>query len=76
MEKNNALFGKSNLVWMLAGVIIIIVGLLLMTGGKTSDPAVFDEKEVYGTTRITLAPLLIMTGLLIEVFAIMKKGKG
>lgn len=75
MEKNSALFGKNNLVWMLIGVIIIVTGLLLMAGGKSPDPNVFDEKEVYSTTRITIAPLLIMAGLLIEVFAIMKKSK-
>jgi hypothetical protein len=76
MEKNSPLFGKSNLLWMLIGVMIIIAGLLLMTGGKSADPNVFDEKEIYSTTRITIAPLLILTGLLVEVYAIMKKGRG
>jgi hypothetical protein len=37
------------------------------------DPTVFNEKEVYSFTRITLAPILIVAGLLIEVFAIMRK---
>ncbi len=75
MEKNKTLFEKTNFVWMLAGLVIITAGLLLMTGGKSADPNVFDEKEVYSTTRITVAPLLILAGLLIEVFAIMKKSK-
>jgi hypothetical protein len=75
MEKNKALFEKTNFVWMLAGLAIIIAGLLLMSGGKSADPNLFDEKEVYSTTRITIAPLLILAGLVIEVFAIMKKSK-
>jgi hypothetical protein len=46
-----------------------------MAGGKSSDPNVFDENEVYSTTRITIAPILIVAGLIIEIYAIMKKGK-
>jgi hypothetical protein len=46
-----------------------------MAGGKSSDPNVFADNEVYSTRRITIAPILILLGLLIEVFAIMKKAK-
>ena len=46
-----------------------------MAGGKSSDPNVFNEKEVYSTTRITIAPMLIIAGFIIEIFAIMKKLK-
>jgi hypothetical protein len=76
METNkNTLFGKQNLLWMLIGAIVIVLGFFLMAGGKSSDPNVFDENEVYSTTRITIAPILIVTGLIIEIYAIMKKGK-
>ena len=76
METNkNTLFGKQNLLWMLIGVIIIILGFFLMAGGKSEDPNVFNENEVYSTTRITIAPLLIVAGLIIEIYAIMKKDK-
>ena len=44
-----------------------------MAGGKSADPKVFNDNEVYSTTRITIAPLLIIAGFLIEIFAIMKK---
>ncbi|GDX43268.1 MAG: hypothetical protein RL640_113 [Bacteroidota bacterium] len=71
--KNTPLFGKQNLVWMLVGLIVIVLGLVLMAGGKSMDPTVFNENEVYSFTRITLAPILIVAGLLIEVFAIMRK---
>jgi hypothetical protein len=76
MEANkNTLFGKQNLMWMLIGVIVIVLGFFLMAGGKSEDPNVFNESEVYSTTRITIAPLLIVAGLIIEIYAIMKKGK-
>jgi hypothetical protein len=46
-----------------------------MSGGKSDDPTVFAENEVYSKTRITVAPLLILAGFIIEIYAIMKKGK-
>jgi hypothetical protein len=45
-----------------------------MSGGKGDNPSIFSEAEVYSKTRITVAPILIMLGLVIEIFAIMKKG--
>ena len=47
----------------------------LMAGGKGTNPQVFDPKEVYSPIRITLAPLLIIAGFVIEIYAIMKKSK-
>ncbi|MEY4629404.1 MAG: hypothetical protein RLZZ595_1730 [Bacteroidota bacterium] len=76
METNkNTLFAKQNLLWMLIGLVIIVLGFVLMAGGKGDDPNVFNESEVYSTTRITIAPLLIVIGLVVEIYAIMKKGK-
>jgi hypothetical protein len=69
------LFDKQNLRLMLIGVAIIAVGMLLMVGGKSNDPTVFNEKEVYSFTRITVAPILIIAGLVIEIYAIFKKPK-
>ena len=71
----NNLFGKENYIWMLAGIVVIILGFILMAGGKSSDPKVFDPKEVYSTTRITIAPLLIIIGFILEIVGIMKKPK-
>jgi heme/copper-type cytochrome/quinol oxidase subunit 2 len=72
---SESLFGKENYMWMIIGVVVIAIGMLVMSGGKSSNPAVFDQKEVYSTTRITIAPILILIGLAIEVFAIFKKPK-
>lgn len=70
---HSPLFGKSNYLIMLAGIVIIALGMLLMAGGKSADPNVFDPNEVYSTTRITVAPLLILAGLVLEIYAIFKK---
>lgn len=68
-----SLFGKQNYMLMLVGLIILSLGFFLMAGGKSADPNTFDPKEVYSTTRITIAPILIITGFIIEIVAIMKK---
>ncbi len=72
---NNNLFSKENYTWMLAGLAVMALGFFLMAGGKSNNPAVFNDSDVYSTTRITIAPILIVSGLLIEIFAIMKKPK-
>lgn len=74
ITKNN-LFGKENFIWMLIGLAVLALGFFLMAGGKSSDPKIFDPNEVYSTTRITIAPILIITGFIIEIIAIMKKPK-
>jgi hypothetical protein len=70
-----SIFSKQNYIWMAAGLALIAIGMFLMAGGKSDNPAVFDTKEVYSTTRITIAPLLILAGLVVEVFAIFRKPK-
>ena len=67
------LFGKENYQWMLIGVIIIALGMFLMSGGNNEDPNQFNYNLVYSTTRVTIAPITIIIGLLIEIYAILKK---
>jgi hypothetical protein len=74
-KKIATIFTKENYKWMAIGAAVIILGFLLMIGGKSADPNVFNKDEVYRFRRITLAPLLIITGLVIEIYAIMKKPK-
>lgn len=69
-----SIFSKDNFIWMLAGVVLIALGMFLMSGGK-SAPGEFNAKEVYSSTRITVAPILILLGLVVEIFAIFKKPK-
>lgn len=69
------LFDKQNYMIMGAGLLVIILGFVLMAGGKSPDPNVFDEKAIYSTTRITIAPILVLLGLGIEGYAIMRRPK-
>ena len=70
-----SLFDKQNLWLMLLGVGVIALGMLLMVGGRSADPNTFNYDEVYSTRRITIAPILIIIGLGIEIYAIFKKPK-
>jgi len=67
------IFDSGNYKLMIAGGALILLGILLMIGGKSPDPKVFNPQEVYSFRRITLAPILIIAGLIVEIFAIMKK---
>lgn len=72
-SSGTSLFGKENYIWIVAGIVVICIGLFLMAGGKSKDPNQFDPKEVYSTTRITIAPIVILLGFAIEIFAIFRK---
>lgn len=72
-QPQTPLFGKENYRWMLIGLIAVALGLIVMGGGKSKDPNVFNPKEIYSFTRITLAPILILGGFVIEIFAIFRK---
>lgn len=65
-------FGKENYRLMLIGLAVIALGFILMVGGGSDDPNVFNE-GMFNFQRLTLAPLLILAGYVIEIFAIMKK---
>lgn len=70
-----SLFTKDNYTWMAIGAAVVVLGMILMAGGKNTDPNNFDYNVVYSTQRITVAPILILLGLMIEVYAIFKKPK-
>jgi len=67
-------FGKENYRLMLIGLVFIIIGFILMIGGGSDDPNVFNP-EIFNFRRLTLAPVLILAGYAVEIFAIMKKPK-
>jgi hypothetical protein len=67
-------FGKENYKLLLIGLVLILVGFLLMIGGGSEDPNVFND-NIFNFRRLTLAPILVLAGFVVEVFAIMKKPK-
>jgi len=74
MEKKKLLFGKRNYKFMLIGIFFISLGFILMSGGGSDDPNIFNE-EIYSFRRIRLAPMLVITGFIIEVYAILTKSE-
>ena len=66
--------GKENFKYIAIGVGILIIGFLLMSGGKTDDPNVFNP-EIFSFRRITLAPIIVVGGFAFIGWAIMKKPK-
>jgi len=70
-----SIFTKDNYIWMLIGIVVIAAGMFLMSGGASKDPSVFNKAEVYSKTRLTVAPILILAGLVIEIFALFRKPK-
>ena len=65
-------FTKENYRLMLIGLALMVLGFLLMIGGGSKDPADFSP-DIFNFQRITVAPILILAGYVVEIFAIMKK---
>lgn len=71
-KAEDMIFGKDNYILMGAGLLLIIIGFLLMSGG--SQPAdSWNPDEIYSFRRTVLAPIVILSGLVVEIFAIFKK---
>ena len=58
----------------MAGFAIMVLGYVLMSGGGSDDPNVFNE-EMFSVRRITVAPVIILIGIVVEIWAIMHIGK-
>ena len=67
-------FKKKNFILLITGILFIATGIILMSGGASEDPKVFNY-EIFNFRRLTLAPILITIGFIIEIFAIMLKFK-
>jgi hypothetical protein len=73
--KESFALGKENYKLLVIGFGIIILGFILMIGGKSDDPNVFNEEQIFSFRRITLAPMVVLGGFIFEIWAIMKKPK-
>ena len=65
-------FNKENFKWLGIGIGLIIIGMLLMIGGFNENPNVWDESAIYGFRRTVLAPIVILSGLGINIYALFK----
>lgn len=79
--KNTFYFGKTNYRWMLIGLVLIVLGFILMmgSGANTTPEGKFDpnywNEDIFSIRRIRIAPLLVIAGFVVEVFAILKRTK-
>ncbi len=73
-NKPQFLFGKRNYTIMLIGIAVIALGFILMAGGGSDDPKVFNP-DIYNWQRIRLAPALVIIGLGIQIYAILADPK-
>ncbi|MEW7278808.1 DUF3098 domain-containing protein [Aquimarina sp. 2201CG1-2-11] len=69
-NKSNFVFGKKNYIVMAIGIAVIALGFILMAGGGSDDPNVFNP-DIYNFRRIRLAPTIVLIGFGIEVYAIL-----
>lgn len=67
-------FHKQNYTLLLIGIVIVILGFFLMSGGGSEDPTQFSE-EIFSTRRITIAPIVVLIGYGFVMYAIMKRPK-
>ncbi len=67
--------GKQNYIFLLIGFGVIVLGFILMAGGGSTDPDVFDETQIFSFRRIVIAPIIVLAGFIFEIYAIMKKPK-
>ena len=67
-------FGRMNYILVIVGIALIALGFILMIGGGSSNPDVFNE-EIFNFRRLTLAPILVLAGFVVEIVAIFWKGK-
>ena len=66
------LFGRENYKYLLIGLGFIVLGFILMSGGGSDDPNIWNP-AIFNFRRIRLAPMLILLGILVEIYAIMRK---
>jgi len=72
-SNSNFAFSKSNYIWLGVGVVLLVTGFLLMSGGGSDDPTVFNADEIFSFRRISLAPLTVLAGYGTILYAILKK---
>ena len=75
MSNSNITLTKTNYSIIILGCIIVVLGFILMSGGGSDNPAVFNEEELFSHRRITLAPFLTVLGYMVVLFGVLKRAK-
>lgn len=75
MQENDGMaVPRKNILYIIAGFAVMVLGYVLMSGGGSDDPNVFNE-EMFSFRRTVLAPVVILAGMVLEIWAIMHVGK-
>ena len=75
MNKLTFPFQKANIIIILAGLVVLLIGYMLLSGGGSDDPNVFNADELFSSRRITLAPIVIILGYITVGIGIMFRSK-
>ena len=73
MSNSNFAFSKENYIWLCVGIVLLIVGYVLMSGGGSDNPNEFHADQIFSARRITLAPITVLAGYGTILYAIFKK---
>ena len=73
MNKRDFAFDKVNFILLAAGMLIVVIGFLLMTGPGSSDTVY--EPDIFSARRIKVAPIVCLFGFLSMIYAVMRKPK-
>lgn len=73
-QKSGFAIDKENYKFVWIGIAIIVIGFILMAGGRSDDPKVFND-SMFNARRIFVAPIVVLAGFIFEIYAIMRKPK-
>ncbi len=73
MEKKNLAFGRMNFILLAVGMLIVIIGFILMSGGSSTEEAY--NPDIFSARRIKVAPLVCLLGFVSMVYAVVHKSK-
>ena len=73
MSNSNFAFSKENYIWLCVGIVLLVVGYVLMSGGGSDNPNEFHADQIFSARRITLAPITALAGYGTILYAILKK---
>jgi uncharacterized membrane protein len=72
-QQSNFVFGKKNFATIAVGFAIVLIGFVMMSGGKSENPEEFHPEEIFSARRITYAPITVLAGFIIVGVGIMLK---
>ena len=72
-QKPDFLFEKANYKFLLIGIGVIVLGFILMSGGGSEDPKIFNDDTLFSFRRIRLAPTVVLIGFGITIYSIFRK---